>query len=241
MARFVLVPGFWLGGWAWDGVAAGLRAAGHDAVQVTLPGLESASTDRSAVRLDDHVAAVVSALEADRDEPAVLVGHSGAGPVIYGATDRAPELVRRGIYVDAFPVPDGAAIRPGSDPGEVEFPLPSWAELAEEGASIEGLSEQQLAEFRDRAVPHPAGPSRDPLRLVDPRRLAVPVTWITAEIPSQHIRAMITKGEAYFAELPRLADLTLVDLPGGHWPMWSRTEDLTHELLKAAGPDRELS
>ena len=26
----VLVPGFWLGAWAWDEVAAALRADGHD-------------------------------------------------------------------------------------------------------------------------------------------------------------------------------------------------------------------
>ena len=29
MATFVLVPGFWLGGWAWRAVAETLRAAGH--------------------------------------------------------------------------------------------------------------------------------------------------------------------------------------------------------------------
>ena len=29
MTTFVLVPGIWLGGWAWDEVAAALRAAGH--------------------------------------------------------------------------------------------------------------------------------------------------------------------------------------------------------------------
>ena len=30
MSTFVLVPGFWLGAWAWQDVTAALRAAGHE-------------------------------------------------------------------------------------------------------------------------------------------------------------------------------------------------------------------
>ena len=44
----ILVPGFWLGAWAWDEVAAPLRADGLDVTALTLPGLESADADRSA-------------------------------------------------------------------------------------------------------------------------------------------------------------------------------------------------
>src|SRR5438445_132571 len=53
----ILVPGFWLGAWAWDEVAAALRADGHDVTALTLPGLESADADRSRVTLADHVRA----------------------------------------------------------------------------------------------------------------------------------------------------------------------------------------
>ena len=44
-APIVLVPGFWLGAWAWDEVAAALRADGHDVTALTLPGLESADDE----------------------------------------------------------------------------------------------------------------------------------------------------------------------------------------------------
>jgi hypothetical protein len=37
-APIILVPGFWLGAWAWDEVASDLRAAGHDVTALTLPG-----------------------------------------------------------------------------------------------------------------------------------------------------------------------------------------------------------
>ena len=50
-APIILVPGFWLGAWAWDEVAAALRADGHDVTALTLPGLESADADRSAITL----------------------------------------------------------------------------------------------------------------------------------------------------------------------------------------------
>jgi hypothetical protein len=36
---YVLVPGGWHGGWAWRPVAERLRASGHRAVTLTLPGL----------------------------------------------------------------------------------------------------------------------------------------------------------------------------------------------------------
>jgi hypothetical protein len=39
MAEFVLVPGAWLGSWAWDGVVPELRAAGHGSHPMTLSGL----------------------------------------------------------------------------------------------------------------------------------------------------------------------------------------------------------
>jgi hypothetical protein len=39
MAEFVLVPGAWLGAWAWDEVALELRSAGHGAHPLTLSGL----------------------------------------------------------------------------------------------------------------------------------------------------------------------------------------------------------
>ena len=63
-APIILVPGFWLGAWAWDEVADALRADGHEVTAITLPGLESAETDRSSITFADHVQAIVDAVEA---------------------------------------------------------------------------------------------------------------------------------------------------------------------------------
>src|SRR5918992_1981356 len=101
-APIVLVPGFWLGAWAWDEVAAALRAEAHDVTAVTLPGLESADADRSAITLSDHVDAICEAVEAAR-APVLLAVHSGAGAPGDAASDRIPEQIAAMVYVDSGP------------------------------------------------------------------------------------------------------------------------------------------
>ena len=98
-APIILVPGFWLGAWAWDEVAAALRADGHDVTAVTLPGLESADADRSTITLTDHVDAICNAVRA-ADGPVVLAVHSATGFAGYAASDRIPERIAAMVYVD---------------------------------------------------------------------------------------------------------------------------------------------
>src|SRR2546427_1388669 len=95
----VLVPGFWLGAWAWDEVAATLRADGHDVTALTLPGFESADADRSSITLADHVDAICDAVTA-ASGPVVLAVHSGTGVPGYVVTDRLPEQIAAMVYVD---------------------------------------------------------------------------------------------------------------------------------------------
>src|SRR6266542_5818340 len=151
----VLVPGFWLGAWAWDEVAAALRADGHDVTAVTLPGLASADADRSAITLSDHVDAICDVVKAAAT-PVVLAVHSGAGASGYAASDRVSELIAAMVYVDSGPAT--GALEPDFD--GVEKPLPSREELEEE-ENLDGLSEEQLETFRRRAVPEPGGVLRE--------------------------------------------------------------------------------
>ena len=98
-APIILVPGFWLGAWAWDEVADALRADGHDVTALTLPGLESADADRSAITAADHVDAITDDGPA-AGAPVVLAVHSGTGFSGYAASDRVPELIAAMVYVD---------------------------------------------------------------------------------------------------------------------------------------------
>src|SRR5437868_6564276 len=96
-APIVLVPGFWLGAWAWDVVAGALRVGGDHVTAVTLPGLESVDTDRSAIHLSDHVDAICAAIRA-AGAPVVLAVHSGAAVPGYAASDRMPERIAAMVY-----------------------------------------------------------------------------------------------------------------------------------------------
>src|ERR671931_1417562 len=91
-APIILVPGFWLGAWAWDDVVSILRADGHDATAVTLPGLEAPDVDRSKIILSDHVDAICEAVTA-AGAPVLLAVHSGAGAAGYATSDRIPDQI----------------------------------------------------------------------------------------------------------------------------------------------------
>src|SRR5262245_57604174 len=146
-APVVLVPGFWLGAWAWDDVVEALRDDGHgDVTALTLPGLESADADRSSIRLSDHVDAICEAVDA-AGSPVVLAVRSGAGASGYAATDRIPKQIAAMVYVDSGPAT--GALDPDFE-GD-EHPL-NWAEI-EQGENLDGLTEEQMETFRQRAVP----------------------------------------------------------------------------------------
>lgn len=62
----------------------------------------------------------------------------------------------------------------------------------------------------------------------------LPVTLVCSSMSAQQVREMIDARHPWFEELGRYASVRLVDLPTGHWPMWSRTGDLADELLAIA-------
>jgi pimeloyl-ACP methyl ester carboxylesterase len=219
-APIVLVPGFWLGAWAWDDVAAALRDDGHEVTALTLPGLESADADRSPVTLSDHVDAICAAVTS-AGRPAVLAVHSGAGTAGYAATDRVPDRIAAMVYVDSGP---------GTGAGDpdfdgVEMPLPSPEKLAE-SENLNGLSEEQLETFRERAVPEPGGVVREAPQLTNDARLDVPTTAICTGYTSEEYKAAVAEGYDWLGGFAELRNIAWVDLPTSHWPMWSRPQEL---------------
>ena len=227
-APIVLVPGFWLGAWAWDEVVDALRADGHDVTALTLPGLESVEVDRSAIGLSDHVDAICEAVEA-AGAPVVLAVHSGAGGAGYAASDRVSERIAAMVYVDSGPAT--GALDPGFE--GVELPLPSPEDLAAE-ENLDGLSEERLAEFRQRAVPEPGEILRAVPELTNDARLDVPSTAVCTGFGSEQYKAAIAEGYAWLGGFAELRNLTWVDLPTSHWPMWSRPQELAALLAGVA-------
>ena len=101
MTTFVLIPGAWIGAWAWQDVAADLRARGHLVYPLSLTGLaERVHLGRPDTNLDTHLDDVVKLLEFEDLRDIVLVGHSYAGCVITGVADRAPDRLAALVYCD---------------------------------------------------------------------------------------------------------------------------------------------
>jgi pimeloyl-ACP methyl ester carboxylesterase len=233
-APIILVPGFWLGAWAWDEVASVLRADGHDVTALTLPGLESADDDRSAITLTDHVNAIVDAIQA-QDTPVVLVVHSASGFSGYAASDRVPERIAAMVYVDT--APGVGALDPKFD--GVEKPL-DWKDIEEE-ENLDGLSEEQKETFRKRAVPVPGGVLREEVALTNDARRGIPSTLICTGFTSEQYQTYAREHPemTFLAGIPELRNATWVDLPTSHWPMWSRPQELARiigDVAKAHAP-----
>jgi pimeloyl-ACP methyl ester carboxylesterase len=164
----------------------------------------------------------------------VLVAHSGAGLPTSVLLDREPTAIARVVYVDSGPSSDGSAFDASVPPEEDEVPLPPFEELAAGGASLEGLSEDDLQRFRGRSVPEPGPVMREPIHLGNDARRDVPSTIIACSFPSEVVMQMAQQGHPMMAEVGTLRDLELVDLPTGHWPMWSRPTDLAAAIANAA-------
>jgi pimeloyl-ACP methyl ester carboxylesterase len=250
MATYVLVGGAWLGGWCWKPIVRHLRDQGHDAYPVTLTGLgERAHLAGPEVDLETHITDVINLIEFEDLRYVVLLRHSYAGIVVTGAADRVPELIGQLVYLDSGPVPDGLAFLDMQPPevrqhAEREVaangdgwrpPMPSWDELDNVySASLEGLDERRRALMRSRAVEQPFGTYSQPLRLANSAREALSKMLITNSFPLAQVKELIANEHPWFRELAG-PEWRLLELPTGHWPMFSRPDDLG-ELLNDIPP-----
>ena len=245
MTTFVLVPGAWLGGRSWRPVAGQLRAEGHDVYPVTLTGLgERAHLATPQTNLDTHIDDVVDLIEYEDLHDVVLLGHSYAGFVVTGVADRIPERISLLAYLDSGPASDGAAhidFQPPPVRQLVErlveekgdgwqLPMPAWDELeGAMGASLEGLGESERSMMRAGAVAQPFATWTQPLSLKNPARDDLNKLLITCSFPLAQVREMIAAGHPWFKELAG-PQWSFLELPTGHWPMFSVPEQLA-ELL----------
>jgi pimeloyl-ACP methyl ester carboxylesterase len=242
MTTYVLVPGFWLGGWAWRPVTDSLRARGHDVYPLSLTGMgERAHLARPDTDLEVHVTDVLNLLRYEDLADVVLVGHSYAGAVVTTASaDRAPERVAKLVFVDTGPLPDGVSQSEFSEPDELaanaelvakhgdgwQLPPPPWEQLAA-GA---GLAKDVLATLADRSVPQPWATATTPVSLTG--------TW--EKLPRLGILCGFTEEQARgMAAAPMFQHMagdqwTYAELPTWHWPMFTRPTELADILHGAS-------
>ncbi|GJF31558.1 hypothetical protein KNE206_42580 [Kitasatospora sp. NE20-6] len=228
MATFVLVPGLFMGGWAWEAVAAGLEARGHRAVPVTLPAEAGAG-------LESHVDAVAEVLAAE-GPGTVLVAHSyGAFPCV-AAADRRPELVSRLVFVDTGYPESGESVvlqMPQLDllAGVTDDVVPVPREIP----AVHGVPEAEHERWLRSAAPQPVRTVTDPIELTGDW-LRVPTTGVfclTGRLSIEFARSLHATGLPRFAKLAA-PGVTFFELPTGHYPMLSTPLELVDVLERAA-------
>jgi pimeloyl-ACP methyl ester carboxylesterase len=232
----LLIAGHWLGAWAWDDVLEHLATDRVRAVAITLPGLDGDDPGRATRTLDDQADAIIDTLarlDPSGDQPATIVAHSGANAPVSLVLDRHPERVQRVVWVDSGPMAAGSACAPDLPKGVDELPLPPFDVLAQQ-ASLDGLSPESLERFRARAVPEPGTVLRQTVELTNLARNAIPTTLVCCSMPSTQVLHLAREGHPVFADVANLDTLEVVDLPTGHWPMWSRAADLAEAIHAAA-------
>ncbi|MFI6684484.1 alpha/beta fold hydrolase [Streptomyces sp. NPDC050485] len=244
MATYVLLPGFWLGAWAWRSVTDELRGRGHDVHPLSLTGMgERVHLAGPETGLETHITDVLNLIRYEDLHDVVLVGHSYAGAVVVpGVADRMPERIARLVFIDSGPLPDGMSQAQFTPPEEQarnaelvrtvghgwQLPPPPWEQLA---SGVPDLPAGTVERLTRLAVPQPWATATTPARLTGAweklPRLAVPCSFTAEQIRAMAatvpaFRHMAAEGWAYR------------ELPGWHWPMFDRTEALATILHEAA-------
>ena len=235
MATYVLVPGFWLGSWAWDAVADRLRAAGHTVHALTMPGIaERADEAKPDTGLRTEIADIVAHLREHKLHDVVLVGHSGGNMPVTGVADEVPELIARAVYVDSGPMPSGMGVidfgppeaqdaerRRVAEQGEGWLlPVPAF-DAAEDPVNLAGISEADLERMRKLGSPQPFRTVTDTLDRPG-NRMPVPASAICCTFSLDQVAQLAAMNPVFGL----MAQLDLHELPTGHWPMFSRPDDL---------------
>ncbi|MCV7409262.1 alpha/beta hydrolase [Mycobacterium florentinum] len=106
MSTYVLIPGAWHGAWSWRLVAERLRAAGHRAITLTLPGMNDGDDPSRRYRLQDAIEYIVDQVRRLESGNVVLVAHSWGGYPATGAAALLPDRVERLVYYNGHvPLP----------------------------------------------------------------------------------------------------------------------------------------
>ncbi|MEV7690291.1 alpha/beta fold hydrolase [Streptomyces bungoensis] len=235
MATFVLVPGAWLGAWAWEDTVRALRERGHTALPLTLTGLaERADEGGPQTDLDTHIADITGFVERNHLRGVTLVAHSYAAAPVTGAAGRLGDRLERVMYVDSAPFTAGMCMLDLMPPQAAEqlrhqvdasgggwrLPMPPF-EVLGLSTSLDGLDEGRRHVMRARVTPQPFGTYTQ--RLGDPAEIGPGVDRVL--VACHDFTKLLDAG------MPMLASLNQppwrrFDLRTGHWPMLSAPAEL---------------
>ena len=106
MSEFLLIHGSCHGAWCWHRVIPALRALGHTARAIDLPGHGLDHTADMDVTLDLYARSILGALHGST----IVVGHSMAGYPITAAAELDPSRIAALVYVCAYAPASGKSL-----------------------------------------------------------------------------------------------------------------------------------
>jgi pimeloyl-ACP methyl ester carboxylesterase len=227
----ILIPGLWLTAASWDSVAPRLTDAGHRPHPLTLPGMESVDADRSAVTRQQHVDAVVAAIDAVADGRVLLVGHSMGGVLAWAAADARLDRVAGVVFLASEPGIPGRSESMFPVDGD-DVPLPAWDFFDDEMTA--DLGDALRDSVRAGSVPSPMHAVTDGLSFGSDALHDVPVLMITAEYDEAQLREWVDAGESGTEEIAALRNAEWADLHSGHWPQYTRVDDSVRLITEFA-------
>jgi len=232
MATFLLVHGAWHNGRSWDRVVPELESAGHRVFAPSLTGHgDKAHLLSPEIGLGTHVDDVVALIEDERLDDVVLVGHSYAGMVISGVSNRVPGRIAHLVFLDAMVPEDGESAV------DVQPVTKRLIDLAVDGWRVPPMPEQpppfglfgvtdpdDVAWLRSMLSDQPVGCLQEPVRLDDPAARMIPRT---------HIHCVVGKPEG-ITRRPVPAGERTRELPTGHDCMITMPAELAALLVETA-------
>ncbi len=233
MTEFVLIPGAWLGAWAWKKAVPLLEKEGHSVYPITLTGMgERVHLASKDLGMETAIQDVLNVVKYNDIVEFVLVGHSFAGKVAAAVADRAHESIKRLIYLDAFRPEKVTTPQGGFDPTREFGPLPpgSFAiPLTEDivgriGSDVEGAN---LSWMMSKATPWPVKLAKDPITLSKDLD-KVKCAYIFCSKSGDPVDEIVA-GKWGALEGP----YKIMDT--GHWPMITKPADLVEDLLILSG------
>jgi pimeloyl-ACP methyl ester carboxylesterase len=234
--NYVMIPGAYSGGWVWHPVAQRLRAAGHTALTLTMPGLGDGD-DTAGVHLQDAINHIVTEVERRDLTDITLVAHSWGGYPTTGAAHRLADRVQKVVYVSAFvPTPGSCALDEFGP--EMAARRQSGTAASSGGSSapaldaVTALFYQDAPEEAQRLVwnlltPQPLAYSEDKLDIPTIVPPGVEVAYILAE--NDQGLARPGAGIEFAARL----GLTPVMVPGTHMTLLTHPDEVATAVLNS--------
>jgi len=231
--KFVLVPGAWLGAWAWKKVIPLLTEKGHESYPVTLTGMgERVHLASKELGIETAIQDVVNIIEFNDLREFVLVGHSFAGKVVAPVADRLHDRVSGIIYLDAFRPdkvrsPQGAFDPSGEygPPPQGTFAIPLTDKIIDRiGPDVQG---EERSWMMSKATPWPVKPANEPITLSS-KFDSIKNSFIFCSRSGDPVDDIIAGKWGKLDGPYRVID-------SGHWPMITRPEELAEDLIALAG------